>query len=54
MMMAAGDMSCLVCDNANDLVGRFRCEQRAGMDEDAPASHKGVETMIVDENNLDS
>ena len=52
--MAAGDVAGLVREHADDLVRRLGVDQRAGVDEDAPAvHHEGVERAVVDDDDLD-
>ena len=41
-------------DDADDLVGRLRLHQRAGVDEHAPAGNEGVEARIVDQHDVDA
>ena len=52
--MPAGHVAGFVRQHADDLVRHFRIDQRAGVDEDAPAiHHEGVERAIVDDGDLD-
>ncbi len=50
--MTAGDMTGLVSEDANDLVGRFRIRQCAGVNENPASVDKGVEAAIVDEDDV--
>ena len=51
--MAADDMAGLVRKHADDLVGRGRLHQRAGIDEDAVrVHHERVERLFVDDHDL--
>ena len=52
--MPAHDVSGLVGEDANDLVGRLRLHQRAGIDEDVVrVHHECVERSFVDDDNVD-
>ena len=52
--MAACDVTGLVRDHADQLIGRFRQEDRARVDEHIAAiDHEGVEARIVDQMHLD-
>ena len=52
--MSAGDVAGFVREHADDLVRHLRVDQRAGVDEDAPAvHHEGVERAVVDDGDLD-
>ena len=54
LLVAAGDVTGFVRQHADDLVRRFRHQQRAGVDEDAAAGDEGVKGGIVDQNDLDT
>ena len=54
VLVAAGDVARLVCDDADDLVRRLGLQQRAGVDEHATAGDEGVEARIVDQNDVDA
>ena len=43
VLVTAGDVSRLMCDDADDLVRRLGLQQRAGVDEHAAAGDEGVE-----------
>ena len=48
--MAAGHVTGFMREHADDFVGRFRVEQRAGIDEDVAAVHyEGVERTVVED-----
>jgi len=52
--MSTGNVPALVCEHADDLIGRLRIHQRAGVDEDALAvHHEGVEGAVVDDDDAD-
>ena len=52
--MAADDVAGLVREHADQLIGRGRFHQRAGIDEDAVRIHdEGVERLVVDDDDLD-
>ena len=52
--MPADDVSGFVGKDADDLVGRLRFHQRAGIDEDVMrVHHEGVERSVVDDDNVD-
>ena len=52
--VAAGNMTGLVRQHADDLVRRLGVHQRAGVHEDAAAVHdEGVERLVVDQRDLD-
>lgn len=53
--MTAGDMSGLMGEDADHLIGRLGARQAPGMHEDVvPVDDKGVEAQIVDEVNADA
>ena len=47
LLMAAGHVAGLVGQHADDLVRRFRRQQRAGVDEDAAPVDEGVEARSL-------
>jgi hypothetical protein len=52
--VAAGQMACLVRQNADDLVRCLGRHQRAGIDENAPAGNEGIEAGVVDQHDVDA
>lgn len=54
LLMAAGQMSRLMRNDADDLVWCLGGRQRAGMDEHAPPGDEGIERIVVNEDDLDA
>ena len=52
--MSADDMASFVGEDADELIGRFRFHQRAGVDEDVVRiHHESVERSVVDDDDMD-